>query len=66
MENKLILSADKKPIKSGLVRLSPEAFEIVQQIQEETGLTASKIVSEFVKFGSKNFVFVFTGTKKEM
>lgn len=64
--DKLILSTDKKPIKSGLVRLTPEAFEIVQQIQEETGLTASKIVSEFVKFGSKNFVFVFTGTQKEM
>ena len=63
--DKLILDIDRKTVKSGLVRLSPEAFELVQQIQEETGLTASKIVSEFVKFGSKNFVFVFSGTKKE-
>ena len=62
--DKIVLDIETKPIKSGLVRLSPEAFEIVRHIQEETGISASRIVSEFIKFGSKNFVFAFSGIKK--
>ena len=38
-------------ISNEIVRIDSEAFDIVRQIQTETGLSARKIISEFIKQG---------------
>ena len=56
MDEKMILEIhEAEPIKGGVVRIHKEAQEIVHQLQTETGLTASKIVSECIKFASQHY-----------
>lgn len=51
MMDKLILKVHKSAvITSNLVRLPDDAIAIIQALQLETGLSASKIVSEMIKF----------------
>ncbi len=53
---KMVLTVHKaEPIGSGIVRISKDAAELVKQMQIETGLPASKIVSECIKFSSQNY-----------
>ena len=56
MDEKIILEIyEAEPIKGGVVRIRKEALDIVQQLQAETGLTASKIISECIKFASQHY-----------
>ena len=53
---KMILPVHKaEPIESEVIRVSKEAQELVKQMQIETGLPASKIVSECIKFASQHY-----------
>ena len=56
MDEKMILEIyEAEPIRGGVVRIRKEALDIVQQLQAETGLTASKIISECIKFASQHY-----------
>ena len=53
---KMVLTVHKaEPIGSGIVRINKDAAELVKQMQIETGLPASKIVSECIKFASQHY-----------
>ena len=56
MDEKMILEIhEAEPIKGEVVRIHKETLDIVQQLQAETGLTASKIISECIKFASQHY-----------
>ena len=53
---KMILKIHKsEPIGGDIVRINKEAAELVKQMQIETGLPASKIVSECIRFASQHY-----------
>ena len=55
--DKLVLEIHKStPITSELVRISEEARNKVREIQIETGLSASVIVSKMILFAAENYV----------
>lgn len=54
--NKMILKVHKsEPIGSDIVRINKDAAEIIKQMQIETGLPASKIVSECIRYASQYY-----------
>ena len=50
--DRLILEIHKQAAASNVVKIRPEAREILQSIQLETGLSATYIVSEMIKFAA--------------
>ena len=54
--DKMILKVHKaKPISGEVVRISKDAAELVMQMQIETGLPASRIISECIMFAARNY-----------
>lgn len=55
-KNKMVLKVHKvTPIRGGIVRIHPDTVDIIHQMQAETGLTVSSIVSECIRFASQNY-----------
>lgn len=50
MEKCILVMHKPKPLSMETVRLRPDAAEIIRQIQCETGLSASYIIGEMIKF----------------
>lgn len=50
MDKCVLVMRNSKPLSLETVKLRPDAAEIVRQIQCETGLSASYIIGEMVKF----------------
>ena len=57
MDSIVIKTYPVKEVKSEIVRLRPDAQRIVQQMQRESGLSASHLVSEIIKQASPYVVF---------
>ena len=57
MESIVIKAYPVKEVKSEIVRLRPDAQRIVQQMQRESGLSASHLVSEIIKQASPYVLF---------
>ena len=50
--DKLVLKVHKPVSTSNVVKIRPDAREVLSQIQTETGLSATYIVSEMIKFAA--------------
>lgn len=57
MDSIVIKTYPVKEVKSEIVRLRPDAQRIVQQMQRESGLSASHLVSEIIKQASPYVLF---------
>lgn len=56
MENKIVLKRPQRKVGiklTGVVRISPEAEEIVNALVDETELSAREVVSQMIIQGSK-------------
>lgn len=56
MANKMVLKVHRVvPIKGGIVRIHQDTVDIIHQMQAETGLPVSVLVSECIRFASQNY-----------
>jgi hypothetical protein len=51
-DNTLILEVHKTQTNGNVVKIRPDAREVLRSIQRETGLSATYIVSEMIKFAA--------------